>query len=256
MNNLIVCNTIVREDLEDRYCLNDLHKASGNNPKDKPSNWLRSDKTKEFIEELQQFSETRSVIEAVNGGIEPGTYAIKEIVYAYAMWISPKFQVQVIRAYDDMVNGNPYIKASRKELLKLAYEHEEKIEMLKEQVEYLEPFKEKVDNSMAIFPTKESTDEGERVYKKYLKEKYPFIGNNSITNILEYYTKYKYKETKSYLKTEVDTAIKEFFDTCSYDISEQKLTVIIKHDCLLSGQMQVKKEHAINYLNYTEEDFE
>lgn len=127
---------------------------------------------------------------------------------------------------------------------------------LEQQVQFLEPFKTKVDNSMAIFPNKESTDEGERVYKKYLKEKYPFIGNNSITNILEYYTKYKYKETKSYLKTEVDTAIKEFFDTCSYDISEQKLTVIIKHDCLLSGQMQVKKEHAIKYLNYTEEDFE
>ena len=162
----------------------------------------------------------------------------------YDRWVELEQDNKPIKEYTELELARNYVKVL------------ERKEELEKHVQFLEPFKTKVDNSMAIFPNKESTDEGERVYKKYLREKYPFIGNNSITNILEYYTKYKYKETKSYLKTEVDTAIKEFFDTCSYDISEQKLTVIIKHDCLLSGQMQVKKEHAIKYLNYTEEDFE
>lgn len=100
----------IRQDDEGRYCLNDLHKASGDLAKHKPANFLRNEQTQELIIEIDSFSDLRSsdssssneksCIQAVNG---VGTFGSKELVYAYAMWISAKFHLMVIRAYDSLI---------------------------------------------------------------------------------------------------------------------------------------------------------
>ncbi len=113
--SLVVANTAIRQDREGRYCLNDLHKAAGGEKKHQPSNWLRADQTKELIEELQvemsvpqiRGTEENQPVMTYQGGNDiQGTYVCKELVYAYAMWISPRFHLTVIRAFDALVTGS------------------------------------------------------------------------------------------------------------------------------------------------------
>jgi prophage antirepressor-like protein len=107
MNALSVLDTSIR--LHDSlYCLNDLHKASGNEEKHKPARFLRNDQTKALIAEIEQSPDlVFAPIKTIRGGKGgSSTYACKELVYAYAMWISAKFHLAVIRAFDAMVTGS------------------------------------------------------------------------------------------------------------------------------------------------------
>lgn len=105
---------------EGLYSLNDLHKASGGEKRHQPSNWLALLQTKELVDTLieeqnctpeipgvEQNHQNQQVIKVVNGGNERGTFVCKELVYAYAMWISPAFNLRVIRAFDSMVTSKP-----------------------------------------------------------------------------------------------------------------------------------------------------
>lgn len=105
MNELIVADVNVRQDNQGRYCLNDLHKAAGGLKTHQLANWTRNDQTKELIAELKnQTSETSlAPVSVIKGGYgTSGTFVVKELVYAYAMWISPAFHLKVIRAYDTL----------------------------------------------------------------------------------------------------------------------------------------------------------
>ncbi|EPT9728115.1 TPA: KilA-N domain-containing protein [Vibrio cholerae] len=98
---ITISSKIIRRDESGLYSLNDLHKASGNQKNHQPSNFLRQSTTKELILEISSSSDMRSTVKALNGR---GTWVCKELVYAYAMWISAKFHLLVIRAFDAMVN--------------------------------------------------------------------------------------------------------------------------------------------------------
>lgn len=115
-----VGNVSIRSDKDGRFCLNDLHKAAGGEKKHRPQYWLQVEQTKALIDEIiatpgiPGVHESKAGIPAldkkqpvnvIHGGVGRGTYACKELVYSYAMWISSSFHLKVIRVFDAVVTG-------------------------------------------------------------------------------------------------------------------------------------------------------
>ncbi|MCK8786599.1 KilA-N domain-containing protein [Roseomonas sp. NAR14] len=105
MTALTILNTTIRRDAEGRYNLNDCHKASGLGVEKRPGSWLRTEQTQALVAEMETAQMCAvSPVSSVEGR-SGGTYVAKELVYAYAMWISPAFHLTVIRAFDALVAG-------------------------------------------------------------------------------------------------------------------------------------------------------
>ena len=112
---IVIADITINTDEEGRYSLNDLHKAAGGLVKDKPANWLQLQQAADLIAALENDG-----IPSINRtvGRNGGTYVVRELVYAYAMWISPKFHLEVIRAYDRLAtNGVAVHRNSAEDLL-------------------------------------------------------------------------------------------------------------------------------------------
>ncbi|UAX42465.1 KilA-N domain-containing protein [Pasteurella canis] len=106
MSNLSILNKSIRV-VDGLYSLTDLHKASGNEIKHKPTFFLRLDQTKDLITEIEKESKLQicNSVKVIHGGVNSGTYACEELVLSYAMWISPKFHLIVLRAFLAMHRG-------------------------------------------------------------------------------------------------------------------------------------------------------
>lgn len=143
MTNLSILSKEIRI-LDGLYSLNDLHKASGYSNKHRPSLFMKNQQTQELIHEIEQsrnscfgennqsenshFDKNRDLgiprsVKTQRGGAYSGTWVCKELVYSYAMWISPKFHLQVIRAFDAMVNQEPQLLPHQ--VLQLSYQQHE-----------------------------------------------------------------------------------------------------------------------------------
>lgn len=131
MQELNLLNTGVRVNESGLYSLNDLHKAAGGEAKHQPSNFLRMETTQELISEIEKdrSSDSRSgpdvaqpevekdrssdvrngpSVSVTQGGSGQGTYVAKELVYAYAMWVSAPFMLKVTKVLDEIATTGSY----------------------------------------------------------------------------------------------------------------------------------------------------
>ncbi|MFH0259496.1 KilA-N domain-containing protein [Vibrio barjaei] len=113
----ILSNRIIRSK-EDYYSLDDIHLASGGSKRYKPELFLETKQTLQLIKEIEQCESSNLVAKTQGGGKHTGTWVRKELVYAYAIWISPKFHLLVIRAFDDQLitSRKPYSQTKTIEL--------------------------------------------------------------------------------------------------------------------------------------------
>lgn len=116
---LTISGIDIAVDSQGRFSINDLHRASGGQKRHQPSNWLATQQTKDLIAELRKpliSSDTGIPGTDEINHLEPvsivksffmtqGTFVVEELVYSYAMWISPAFHLKVIRAYALQVKG-------------------------------------------------------------------------------------------------------------------------------------------------------
>lgn len=126
MKHLTILGTDVRV-LDGLFSLNDLHKASGGANKHRPSVFVNNDQTRELIQEVEKDSKAGIPALLVRRGnvANRGTWVSKELVYAYAMWISPKFHLKVIRTFDELHNQqNSYLELINQ--LSATFEQEKK----------------------------------------------------------------------------------------------------------------------------------
>jgi hypothetical protein len=99
MNALTIGTTTIHQQ-DGLFSLNDFHQASGGEKKYQPAFFLRNDQTKAFIKEISSANLQIISIKVIRGrGKAQGTYACRELVIAYAAWISAAFHLKVIQVF-------------------------------------------------------------------------------------------------------------------------------------------------------------
>jgi hypothetical protein len=137
MTNLTLGTSAIRE-LDGLYSLNDLHQASGGNSNHKPAFFLRNDQTKALIIELAKGADLHLFLK-ITRGRSGGTYVCRELVIAYAAWISPAFHLKVIRVFLAVaapqpaagdLRANPALDRLREARFLLSFDHEDRIQIM------------------------------------------------------------------------------------------------------------------------------
>lgn len=91
---LVVDGCLINSFEPNLYSLNDIHKASGGSASKKPAFYLRTLTAKRILSAIP--GDHWEKLHVIRGGAVQGTFACRELVFAYALWLSPDFYVRVL----------------------------------------------------------------------------------------------------------------------------------------------------------------
>ena len=102
MKDLLVIESVqIRQDAHGRYSLNDLHKAAMANGKatesQRPGAFLQSDPVKAFVDALDAEN-----ISVKKGGCDQGTWASREVLLKYAIWLHHELEGVIYKKISDL----------------------------------------------------------------------------------------------------------------------------------------------------------
>ena len=108
--NILINNVPVNVNERGMYSLNDLHLAAGGADNKKAAYFFRNDSTKAFINALSNCDNSHSYNDIVEkkSGRYGGTWVCSLLVYKYAAWINPDFEVRVFKTFEAVKNGDAH----------------------------------------------------------------------------------------------------------------------------------------------------
>jgi phage antirepressor YoqD-like protein len=170
--NITIADIAIRQDVRGRFSLNDLHRAAGGQERHRPSRWAENQQTVELAAEID--AEGKAGIPAlvlVHGGAAPGTFVVRELVYSYAMWISPAFHLQVIRSFDASQAARvPTVPQTLAQALRLAADQAEELERARPAVQFVERYVEAPTGSLGFRQVAKLLRANEARFREFLEE--------------------------------------------------------------------------------------
>jgi hypothetical protein len=259
MNKMICIGDVtIMEDQDGRYRLNDLHKAAGGENKHRPQYWLERPETKEIINELIRENQEKSEadgpaslpiepIEVIKGGGLQGTYVNEDLVFTYAMWISPKFHLQVSRSFREQKRAEL---ERRQKLTKVeALRENAKLTLeLADEIEKHEKLINRVDEGI-LFEKKRQIEERRKIISiRDIKENYfPGVSEERIYDYLRYVNHERSIKgaNESFIDENLMERACDFWNECEKCYSSN--VVLLEHKAFRNKVARINREIVDEY---------
>jgi phage anti-repressor protein len=153
-------------------------------------------------------------------------------------------------------------KAAKTEI-ELAEERLAETQRLIDSLKEKEALKRIIDNHTLFGKSNPLDSQLDAVSLKDIKESYGWMPKGRIRQVLMHYEHPETifnvpnsKITKSmFIEDGIDEVLECFYNEADKFISRSKQSLVLNHDCLLGSPIRIPKEIAIEYLEYSEEDF-